>query len=248
MGDKSKRTLEAYSYWVGRFDAWREGNDLEEAAPAFLTDLKARGRSPNTVSLASYALKDHLAAQGIEINFDIPSIKMKDPEYLSPEEIELLISKCRGDLIRTVVILLYDTAARIGEILNLQYPQDIDLAGTKLRVVRKGGHQEWCRITTAGVEALETWIAKRGKKRGRLFLDWRYHDVWKRFNVAKLAAKLPNATPHQLRHSRARHLRFNAGVEWDLVRDILGHKKVATTIDIYGRRKAEDIELPSWRD
>jgi integrase len=53
-------------------------------------------------------------------------------------------------------------------------------------------------------------------------------------------ASLGNIYPHMLRHARARWLLFN-GYSMDYVKRFLRHKKITTTIDVYGEYDDEEF-------
>jgi len=50
-----------------------------------------------------------------------------------------------------------------------------------------------------------------------------------------------NVNPHIFRHSLARYLK-SKNVQLEIIRDILGHKSIATTADTYGRPSMEEIQ------
>jgi len=66
-----------------------------------------------------------------------------------------------------------------------------------------------------------------------------YQKVWKEIkNAAKRANLPPEFTDHDLRHSRAVHMR-QAGDDWVVIADQLGHVNPSTTMRIYGRHTPE---------
>ncbi|GGM22730.1 tyrosine-type recombinase/integrase [Dactylosporangium sucinum] len=135
---------------------------------------------------------------------------------------------------RTLRQLLYDTAARASEILNLNI-EDLDLANKRAKVVGKGGDEEWVHWSTRTAHLLPRLIASR--RRGPLFLAGRlptravptadlcpetgrarlsYRRAEEQFEADTRALAHPDASPeeladldgwtlHQLRHSALTH-------------------------------------------
>lgn len=68
---------------------------------------------------------------------------------------------------KTLWRMLYETAARANEILNLNI-EDLDLPNKRARVVSKGGHTDWVHWQTGTAHLLPRLIA--GRRRGPLFL------------------------------------------------------------------------------
>ncbi|SRR6266511_323635 len=135
---------------------------------------------------------------------------------------------------KTLWRLLYDTAARANEILNLDI-DDLDLPNKRGRVVSKGGPVDWVHWQTSTAHLLPRLIA--GRRRGPLFLADRrptravatvdlcpetgrarlsYRRAAELFELTTRALAHPDATAeelsdldgwvlHQLRHSALTH-------------------------------------------
>jgi integrase len=135
---------------------------------------------------------------------------------------------------RTLRQMLYDTAARASEILNLNV-EDLDLANKRAKVIGKGGDEEWVHWRTRTAHLLPRLID--GRRRGPLFLATRlptravptadlcpdtgrarlsYRRAEEQFEADTRALAHPNAgadeladldgwTLHQLRHSALTH-------------------------------------------
>jgi integrase len=117
--------------------------------------------------------------------------------------------------------LLYETAARAGEVLSLNI-EDLDLENKRARVVSKGGDVEWLHLQAGSARLLPRLIA--GRPQGPLFLSDRRPaparmpaaaDLCSYTGRARLsyrrAEELFSAasggwTLHQLRHSAITHL------------------------------------------
>jgi integrase len=117
--------------------------------------------------------------------------------------------------------LLYETAARAGEVLSLNV-EDVELENKRARVRSKGGDVEWLHLQAGSARLLPRLIA--GRSRGPLFLSSRRPapartpaaaDLCPYTGLARLsyrrAEELFSAasggwTLHQLRHSAITHL------------------------------------------
>lgn len=211
----------------------------------------------------------------------IPIKKAKQTvvDYLTPEAIKLLLeqpdkhtAKGRRDL--TLMSALYDTGARVQELIDLkvcdvtlQTPAIITLTG-------KGNKTRRVPIMKTTASLLQSYILENKlnepwKNTYPLFINNQNCKLTKEgvsYIVSKYAAsarKISTLVPekvknHMLRHSKAMHL-LQAGVNLIYIRDFLGHVDLKTT-EIYARADTEmkrkavenvypdliDSSLPDW--
>ncbi len=201
----------------------------------------------------------------------ILSIKTKKTEtgfinYLTIDGIKLLMEqpdtsshKGRRDL--AILALMYDSAARVQEIIDLK-PSSIRLDKPyTIRILGKGNKVRIVPLMEEEILYLKRYMtennlleAKYGKN--PLFFNSRkekltragIHWILKKY-VGMARTQNPNLIPnriccHSLRHSKAMHL-LQAGVNLVYIRDFLRHESVQTT-EIYARadsrQKREAIE------
>jgi site-specific recombinase XerD len=172
---------------------------------------------------------------------------------LSAGELRALFQACAADPTpagrRDAALLasLYGGGLRRAEAVGL----DLDaygLAEQTLTVLGKGNKERLVYLPPGASLALDRWLELRGRSDGPLFLPinkggrlgWRRLSeqavlgvLRKRADAAGLAA----CSPHDLRRTAASDL-FDAGVDVGVVRRILGHANVATTLR-YDRRGEE---------
>lgn len=173
----------------------------------------------------------------------------------------------------TLLATLYDTGARVSELVGLTV-RDVRLQRPALVVLTgKGGKTRHVPLGDNTAALLAAYLAEhRLDKPGRddhpLFVN-QHHDKLSRGGIAWIIGKYQahvddpvlagaDLSPHTLRHSKAMHL-YEAGVPLPYIRDILGHVDLSTT-EIYARASTEakrkaleavytDIvtdELPEW--
>lgn len=157
----------------------------------------------------------------------------------------------RRDL--TLLCVLYDTGARVQELVDLSV-KDVRLdAPAVIRLTGKGRKTRHVPLMTRTVALLdsylEEWRLTTPDKMDRpLFFNRQHHKltragvtyVLKKYvvQVSSCNPGLPqHVTPHVLRHSKAMHL-LQAGVNLIYIRDILGHVDIKTT-EIYARADTE---------
>ncbi len=229
----STGTETLYAYWADRFERHLDGRPacLDEAQ-LFLTVLEGEGLKPATLGVAARALRR------LGLAVPAPSVEMGEPKYLTVEQVRSLIDAAPSLLERTLLTVLFSSACRISEILNLTVA-DLELDAGVATVTRKGGRRERVSLGRQGTEALREWLAQRRFPGPRVFLDYTYKDVYRRMKRLGVQVGIPDFHPHLLRHSRVMHLR-KAGREWADISEVCGHTRVETTVKLYGRRKAED--------
>ena len=181
--------------------------------------------------------------------------------YLTGDEVKALLAEPGAASARAVrdtalLVLAYDTAARVQELCDLDVadirrcnPMTVTLRG-------KGSKTRYVPVMEPTARLIADYLEHRDPHRGLgtdadpLFCGPN-HSRLTRSGVAKLLARHVRAvrgrdagwapglpvTPHTLRRSRAMHL-VQAGVNLIYIRDLLGHADVSTT-EIYARADAE---------
>jgi integrase/recombinase XerD len=152
-----------------------------------------------------------------------------------------------------LLAMMFNTGARVQEILDLR-ASDLQLTKPyQLRLVGKGRKVRWCPLWPQTAQVLRAWCAERRldlRSDAPVFINQRGLPLT-RFGVRFLLAKhfrrareaMPNLAtkrlhPHCLRHSTAVHL-LKAGVDLPTIAHWLGHASVNTT----NRYVAVDLEL-----
>jgi integrase/recombinase XerD len=230
LSENSERT---YREYAEDFSKWLNGRKpTVEMGEAYLAHLTERGLKRNSVGVAGRALR-----RVFSLDVPVPSIEMMEPHYLAVDQVKKLIETAPTLLEKTIIILLFSSACRISEILNLT-KDDLELDKGVATVTRKGGRRERVALGPQGTEALQIWLKRRKSKSRRVFMDFTYNNMYYRLKLIAEKAGIP-FTAHWLRHSRVMHLRL-AGRDWPDISEICGHTRVETTMKIYGRRRAEE--------
>lgn len=190
-------------------------------------------------------------------------IKLKEPKSfpgcLTDEEVVRLVEACHSYRDRFILILLRETGIRRGELLGLHLVdmQDFDVNG-RIRIVRRDNpNSAWAKGAEREIPVLhnkraiqETFRAyllkeypaeaeRRGH--GMLFVNLEGENVGQPTTPDRLSKLFQGelysrtgikAHPHLFRHTFAtRLLQANFPVEY--VSQLLGHRSIATTLDIY---------------
>jgi site-specific recombinase XerD len=197
----------------------------------------------------------------LDVCADILSMKMKHApkkavDFLTVDELKVIFSQpdirtSNGKRDLAVLTLLYDSGARVQELIDLrlrdlryQSPATIKLSGkgNKARIVPL--MPDSARIIIAYIAAFSL-----SNPEGYLFFN-KSHDKLSRSGVEFIISKyvdmansggtplsIEKVTPHIFRHSKAMHL-VQAGVNIIYIRDLLGHVSVQTT-EIYAKADSD---------
>jgi integrase/recombinase XerD len=144
---------------------------------------------------------------------------------------------------RAMLEFLYGTGARISEATGLDV-DDLQLDDDPVvRLAGKGGKHRVVPVGSYAVRALEAYLvrarpalaaaARRRSVSPAVFLNARggrltRQGAWGVLHAAAERARLPEVTPHTLRHSFATHM-LDGGADIRVVQELLGHASVATT-------------------
>jgi len=169
------------------------------------------------------------------------------------------ISKRNGLRDRMFMMLLYDTAARLQEILDLRVDDvvldDSNRPGKSyVSVIGKGQKHRYIPIMPKTAEHLAQYIKSfhRGEKSGYLFYichkgkkEQLSQDAVQKFikkygiGAREKCSEVPvSLYPHMFRHSRATHL-YRNGMQLPLVSEWLGHTQMKTTMKFYASANTE---------
>jgi integrase/recombinase XerD len=265
--------------------------DLDETLVlAFLDHLEiARGCTPQTRNARLAALRALfafiareepslvLACQKIRT---IPRKRTehRQIDYLEEDEMQALLDTVdldsrTGVRDQALLLLLYNTGARVSEIVTL-HVTDLRLEGAaQVALLGKGQKHLSCPLWPETVHALRAYLTQRTPKdptADALFLNANGVPIT-RFGVRHIigkyaaAAQIPcpslagkAVTPHTIRHTTAMHL-LRAGNDFNMVGQWLGHADVNTThiyveIDMAMKRRmlekagAPSVEQPlAWQ-
>lgn len=213
------------------------------------------------------------------IAIPLKKAKKTEVEHLTPEAMKLLLEQpdrscLKGRRNLTLMSVLYDTGARVQELIDIKVGDVILDAPSVIVLSGKGNKVRRVPLMKNTVALLERYILenkldKSWKNEYHLFTN-NQHNKLTREGVAYIISKyvalarqtstlVPSKVKvHMLRHSKAMHL-LQAGVNLIYIRDFLGHVDLKTT-EIYARTDTEtkrkaienaypdmiDGNLPDW--
>jgi site-specific recombinase XerD len=232
-------------------------NDVSaESVLAFLTHIESeRGNQAVTRNCRLAAVKsftehvlrrDFTHAEQYRRILAIPTKRARSRvvSYLEPEDARAVIAAVTGTGLaerrdRALLLLLYNTGARISEALAVR-PSDLQLDRPKqVRLYGKGRKERVCPLWSETATALRAMVVNsetmdpifRSSRGNHLTRDGAAHIIAKYVERAALTRRElrgRHVTPHVLRHSCAVAL-LQAGVDVSVIRDYLGHASIATT-------------------
>ncbi|MCL0041326.1 site-specific integrase [Dehalococcoidia bacterium] len=182
-------------------------------------------------------------SQQLELPIDLPRIEREEKDlkiYLTPEEVERILSLCQNQRDRLVIRMLWRTGLRISELLSLS-AEDVDWERATLTVAslkRKDQKKRIIPIDRETLSLLDSCL--QGRRRGRIFsltprrVQQILNQLGKEAGIEKVGdptrGKARKLHPHALRHSFAVHWIERLGAERIAeLQTHLGHKKLETT-------------------
>lgn len=269
------------------------GSITEDAVASYLDAAERSGASVSTRNQRLAAIRSFLAyaaAEDVAVVAVLARIQRvprktgpsRPVEYLGEAELSALLaqpdpSTRRGLRDLTMLVVLYDTAARIREALGVRL-RDLHLGARPYAVLHgKGGKARSVPLMARTRELLGRYMREFHQDRdpaatlfytvvGGCRKEMSYENAARA--VARYGAMAREQCPtfperfhaHMLRHTRAMHL-YQDGVPLSYVKDVLGHSNINTT-SIYAsadlemlRRAMEPLSkplgtfapLPDWR-
>jgi len=246
----------------------------------WLETIKNVGISTRNQRLAAiHSFLRYAQTENPEILFEsqrvlgIPFKKKPQPTilHLSMNQVAYLLeqpdeSTKRGRRDLTLMAVLYDTGARVQELIDLKVCDVRLVPPATITLTGKGNKKRNVPIMAKTRNLLQGYMAENhlfenGRQQSPLFHNSRHQPftrpgityiLGKYFNQAKLShinEIFPDSLhPHMLRHSKALHL-LESGVNLIYIRDFLGHVSITTTerylkFDTELKRKALEAAYP----
>jgi integrase/recombinase XerD len=242
---RSQKTLSAYTS-----DLHHAENEIGDLLNATADDVQGYlshlPDKPSSIARKASALRtfykflmlEKIIDKNPTSNLELPKRGRTLPKYLSPEEIELLISSS-GDIktsvrLRCMLELLYASGLRVSELCEL--PMSANL-GDKLLIHGKGAKERLVPMHEGAQHALHKWLDVRGDNESKYVFPTNsasghitrdgFFKILKK--CAVLAGIEPSrVSPHVLRHSFASHL-LAGGANLRVIQTMLGHEDISTT-------------------
>ncbi len=261
----SQKTIDAYTYHVGRFAYFlyeSTGRDVTAASPEDVRSFQLHLLEVRKVGWSSF----NQAVCGLRFLYRITMprpwhVQMipfgkrpkKLPEVLSSSEVDALLSCVKSIKHRTLMLTLYAAGLRLGEASSLTIP---DIDSKRMLVAVRNGKGQKDRLVPLSprllTELQDYWRAVKpphylfpGKTTDVPLSSTTIQKMCKQ--AAIKAGILKRVTPHTLRHSYATGL-MEAGVDLLTIGRLLGHKSFTTTMIYLHVRRPHLQSVPSPAD
>lgn len=260
--NQSSKTEENHFVAINSLISFVGDIDVAELTFTMVRDWKANeSRTKSRKTVRNYIIKlrvllRYLKASNINsLDPDLVAVPQsidKVPEFITPEEVAMLInvigkpaagySKTRRYRNEAIISLLYASGIRIGELCNMNRS---DLKNGTFTVIGKGNKPRLCFYDSRTAMLLNRYLSLRDDSEEALFTT----DKGRRINPGNVQLMFRNATrkagfkkpihPHVMRHSFATNL-LQSNTNLRYVQDFLGHASIQTT-QIYTHVVNEDL-------
>ena len=258
------RDLRAFEEFMSRIDESLSFSNADtDVVRMWVTELMDAGAATSSVCRKMSSLRamyDYMRAEGlVDANplsgLKAPKRRKHLPAFVKESEMDVLLDDtafgegyeaCRD---RMILLCFYSTGMRLSELVGLDV-RDVDLRAGVVKVLGKRARE---RVIPFGEELcrefgryLEERAAFAGGVDGALFLSGKGGRVSRSYIYRMVNGRLSGVTslkkksPHVLRHTFATSM-LNNDAELGAVKELLGHKKLATT-EIYTHLTFEELK------
>ena len=267
----SAHTLRAYAGDLRAFEAFLQGVDVSlsvetadcDLLRSWVAGLVEGGSAASSVcrklsslrSFYAYMRAEGAVGESPAAAVDAPKRSKALPVFIKEEDLNRLIDElsfgegyeaCRD---RMIVLCFYETGMRLSELVGLNVA-DVDFLASQVKVLGKRNRERIIPFAQGLRREFENYIAERAKvaddgeqalflslRGGRVSPSQVYRIVNKRLGEV---TTLKKRSPHTLRHSFATAM-LNNNAELVAVKELLGHKRLATT-EIYTHLTFEELK------
>ena len=257
----SANTLDAYQRDLQKLLHFLEGEG-KEATEVELSDLQTFAAGLHDIGIGPrsqcrilsgvrsfyrYLVMDGYMEQDPTELLESPVLGEHLPEYLTPEEVDLLedsidLSVPEGHRNRAIIEVLFSCGLRVTELVTLKWSQ-LYANEKYLRIMGKGSKERLVPISDRALHEIENYMPWRNSlkiKPGEedyVFLNRRGAHLTRTMILIMLKRQAEEAgikktiSPHTLRHSFATAL-LEGGADLRVIQALLGHESIGTT-EIY---------------
>ena len=284
----SKNTMASYSdslrllirYLCDRFKIEPEQIKIERITDEIIIDFlnhieKEKGNSISTRNQRLAAIKTffHFIARKkpemMHMNECVQAIRPKQQQHTPPssltrDEIKAILNAADSSTVigmrdKLIILLLYNTGARVQEICDLKLSDIILEKAPSIKVTGKGRKTRIIPIWRKTADIIIRYIDLRKEKeidseyllvniRGeamtRFGIGRRIEHYAKKASEQCISLKNRNITPHVFRHTAALHI-LESGSDITIIKDLLGHVDLKTTsqyLEVSISRKQKALE------
>ena len=218
----------------------------------YLSFVRNSGLSHRTISryLSSirafykFLIDENEVSSDPVVNITSPKLAFNLPEYLTLEEVDLLLGAADENSIlglrnRTIIELMYSCGLRVSEVVELK-TVSVNFKSRYILVVGKGNKERIVPFGDKAEKLLAEYVNRsrnvllKNRISDALFLNFRGEPlsrkgIWKIIKeCARKTGIKKNIKPHILRHSFGTHLVQN-GADLRSVQELMGHSDISTT-------------------
>jgi len=251
----SPHTLSAYERDLRSLLAYCQREDLTAqtvdsfSIRRFAAECHRKGASPRSLArrlsavrrFFAFLVREGIVASNPAVHVQAPKPSRRLPATLDTDQVARLLALDGDDGLtvrdRAILELLYSSGLRLAELVGLDL-LDLDLDDRTVRVTGKGDKTRVLPVGRRAVEALRSWLARRGEiarvGEQAVFVSQRGTRVAPRTVQQRLKAWVKrqgtgiSIHPHMLRHSFATHL-LESSRNLRAVQELLGHASISTT-------------------
>lgn len=256
---KSKKTLQQYLYALERFFryipkpvAHVKTDDVRLFLYKLMQDTQMAGITIENQRIIICSFFKWLALNGyLEKDPCAPISKIKCEkkirEPLSDTEMESMRMACQNDVEKAIVEVLYSTGCRVSELVNISI-DDINFDNREVRLFGKGKKQRIAYLNARAILNIRLLLGNRKFRSIYVFASSKApHDklgtrrveiIIK--DIGERAGISGRVFPHRIRHTTATDA-LRRGMAIEQVQQLLGHEKIATTLE-YAKISREDVK------
>ena len=170
--------------------------------------------------------------------------------FLTQQELQELLKVIKSPRDKTIFLLAYRHGLRASEVGLLQ-ESDIDFSRNKIHIRRlKGSISSEQLLAPDEIKAIKKWLKRKQKFRTPYLFPSRQNtpisrqmlDILTKKYGKEIGLREEKCHFHILKHSLAVHL-LDAGADILLVKDLLGHRNIQSTMDYAEFTSAKRDEL-----
>ncbi len=237
--------------------------DLEEITHTYirswLASLKDEGYTSKSInrkisslkSFYKFQLRTGVLKQSPMNRVIAPKNETRLPSFVADGDIRTLFEHVEfsegrlGETERLLMLMLYHTGMRLGELIHIKYSQ-LDISNSTIKILGKGNKERVIPVSPRLLSEIKAYRKAEEhpgellflNQKGKAFSPRAVYTIVRKY--LSLVTTVEKKSPHVLRHSFATHL-TNNGADLNAVKELLGHSSLAST-QVYTHNSIEKLK------